>query len=89
MKSMDRPWIVSFLLEEKIDSGKTACKEVKIREKNIVRAISSVEIMLIRKGHIHFFVHNATLGDEEIECPGIIEDDPIGWPEDDLDEWEW
>ena len=25
----------------------------------------------------------------DLVCDEVIEDDPLGWPEDDLDEWEW
>ena len=82
----NRPWIVSFLMEE---SGETKCKKIRISETSVLWAGERARAIIQKRTSGKFFIYDIGLGDDDMVCDEVIEDDPIGWPEDDLDEWEW
>ena len=81
-----RPWIVSFLMQE---DGETKCKKIRISDTSIFWAEVKAHAIIQKNASGKFFIHEIGLGDDDMVCDEVIEDDPIGWPEDDLDESEW
>ena len=82
----ERPWIISFLLKE---NGETKCKKIRISETSAIWAGMRAGRIVTQRTDGKFFIHEIGLGYDDVVCDEAIEDDPIGWMEYDLDEWEW
>ena len=74
--------MMDFLLQEE---GKTVCRTAIVEATDLAEAIAATEKLL--EGRT-YYIHNAGLAADWDIKPGI-RPDPIGWDEDDLQNWSW